>query len=80
MRIDFYSVFFDNAAIQTWASSILLYLVHLFVTVDGIRAFAGLFALIFAALTGLMGSLRMYEMWRYQRALRIREEHENKKL
>lgn len=76
----FYNAFFDHAAIQTGASSVLMYIVHLFISAEGVKLWTGIAALIFAAFTGLMGALRMRELYLYQRALRKREEEENKKL
>jgi uncharacterized membrane protein len=76
----FLETFLTPDSVQTLLSSIFLGVIHYVITDSRISEFSGYGSLVLGLCVGVFGVLKMFEMWRLQRALRRRAEKENEQL
>lgn len=72
--------FITPDAIQGTLASIFLGIVHFVVKTDPVREWAGYGSVLLGLCVGVLGVLKMYEMYRLQKALRRKAERENEDL
>ncbi len=71
----FFDTFFNPDAILALVCTTFLTVIHFLFGPTQVGEISKYIAMIFGAVGGFFGVCRMYEMWRYERAHRIIEEH-----